>query len=304
MKTLDLNNKETFRKFQNALMKTMDEQYEVLSVKDTLKEADAYSFSTIVCLFEEITKDLYDSQKGKKCLKEYVETLKGNKSLLNAFSFLTSMKKPIAVSSPSLFVNESLSLVNEIKKREFLDGLKKLRKIVKEGLIISKKASAEIERIVNESKTEVMESIEYFLNNKKGLKNIAEYSNNISILSENVQKNLIPIKEDNENSKNVAELLEQINETATELTKGEKEAISELSLATISGKDEKEVFETFKNKCKDILMEAIKGEETIESISRFQKMLEGVEQKEYNKDTITDDILNFARLCETLEEHE
>ena len=95
-----------------------------------------------------------------------------------------------------------------------------------------------------------------------------------------------------------------INESISGLGKEEANAVKDLTLISLSGKDGKEIYETYKNKCKDILEEAVKNEEALETRSRFQRMLGQINERNYNKSTLNEDVLNFARLYATLKENE
>ena len=195
--------------------------------------------------------------------------------------------------------------MQEIKPSEYKAGLKKINNIIRESIELAALNTEELEELIKESKTDEAEAIDYLINNRKTLKNIAEYTNKVSTLTESVKNKRIFKSEDAlSESLNISDLLNMINESVSGLGKEEANAVKDLTLISLSGQDGKEIYETYKNKCKDILEEAVKNEEALETRSRFQRMLGQINERNYNKSTLNEDVLNFARLYATLKENE
>ena len=305
MKKLNFKDKETFKKLQESLMDVMNNRYNELCLNELKENLTSAPLYTTKHIFESISKDFYNTPKGKKILKEYVDTIKKNNSLRKAFIIFENMNKPQSVLSPDLFVNENLSFMQEIKLSEYKAGLKKINNIIRESIELAALNTEELEELIKESETDEAEAIDYLINNRKTLKNIAEYTNKVSTLTESVKNKRIFKSEDAlSESLNISDLLNMINESISGLGKEEANAVKDLTLISLSGKDGKEIYETYKNKCKDILEEAVKNEEALETSSRFQRMLGQINERNYNKSTLNEDVLNFARLYATLKENE
>lgn len=305
MKKLNFKDKETFKKLQESLMDVMNNRYNELCLNELKENLTSAPLYTTKHIFESISKDFYNTPKGKKILKEYVDTIKKNNSLRKAFIIFENMNKPQSVLSPDLFVNENLSFMQEIKLSEYKAGLKKINNIIRESIELAALNTEELEELIKESETDEAEAIDYLINNRKTLKNIAEYTNKVSTLTESVKNKRIFKSEDAlSESLNISDLLNMINESISGLGKEEANAVKDLTLISLSGQDGKEIYETYKNKCKDILEEAIKNEEALETRSRFQRMLGQINERNYNKSTLNEDVLNFARLYATLKENE
>ena len=305
MKKLNFKDKETFKKLQESLMDVMNNRYNELCLNELKENLTSAPLYTTKHIFESISKDFYNTPKGKKILKEYVDTIKKNNSLRKAFIIFENMNKPQSVLSPDLFVNENLSFMQEIKLSEYKAGLKKINNIIRESIELAALNTEELEELIKESETDEAEAIDYLINNRKTLKNIAEYTNKVSTLTESVKNKRIFKSEDAlSESLNISDLLNMINESISGLGKEEANAVKDLTLISLSGQDGKEIYETYKNKCKDILEEAVKNEEALETRSRFQRMLGQINERNYNKSTINEDVLNFARLYATLKENE
>lgn len=305
MKKLNFKDKETFKKLQESLMDVMNNRYNELCLNELKENLTSAPLYTTKHIFESISKDFYNTPKGKKILKEYVDTIKKNNSLRKAFIIFENMNKPQSVLSPDLFVNENLSFMQEIKLSEYKAGLKKINNIIRESIELAALNTEELEELIKESETDEAEAIDYLINNRKTLKNIAEYTNKVSTLTESVKNKRIFKSEDAlSESLNISDLLNMINESISGLGKEEANAVKDLTLISLSGKDGKEIYETYKNKCKDILEEAVKNEEALETRSRFQRMLGQINERNYNKSTLNEDVLNFARLYATLKENE
>lgn len=305
MKKLNFKDKETFKKLQESLMDVMNNRYNELCLNELKENLTSAPLYTTKHIFESISKDFYNTPKGKKILKEYVDTIKKNNSLRKAFIIFENMNKPQSVLSPDLFVNENLSFMQEIKPSEYKAGLKKINNIIRESIELAALNTEELEELIKESETDEAEAIDYLINNRKTLKNIAEYTNKVSTLTESVKNKRIFKSEDAlSESLNISDLLNMINESVSGLGKEEANAVKDLTLISLSGQDGKEIYETYKNKCKDILEEAVKNEEALETRSRFQRMLGQINERNYNKSTLNEDVLNFARLYATLKENE
>ena len=305
MKKLNFKDRETFKKLQESLMDVMNNRYNELCLNELKENLTSAPLYTTKHIFESISKDFYNTPKGKKILKEYVDTIKKNNSLRKAFIIFENMNKPQSVLSPDLFVNENLSFMQEIKLSEYKAGLKKINNIIRESIELAALNTEELEELIKESETDEAEAIDYLINNRKTLKNIAEYTNKVSTLTESVKNKRIFKSEDAlSESLNISDLLNMINESISGLGKEEANAVKDLTLISLSGKDGKEIYETYKNKCKDILEEAVKNEEALETRSRFQRMLGQINERNYNKSTLNEDVLNFARLYATLKENE
>lgn len=305
MKKLNFKDKETFKKLQESLMDVMNNRYNELCLNELKENLTSAPLYTTKHIFESISKDFYNTPKGKKILKEYIDTIKKNNSLRKAFIIFENMNKPQSVLSPDLFVNENLSFMQEIKPSEYKAGLKKINNIIRESIELAALNTEELEELIKESETDEAEAIDYLINNRKTLKNIAEYTNKVSTLTESVKNKRICKSEDAlSESLNISDLLNMINESVSGLGKEEANAVKDLTLISLSGQDGKEIYETYKNKCKDILEEAVKNEEALETRSRFQRMLGQINERNYNKSTLNEDVLNFARLYATLKENE
>lgn len=305
MKKLNFKDKGTFKKLQESLMDVMNNRYNELCLNELKENLTSAPLYTTKHIFESISKDFYNTPKGKKILKEYIDTIKKNNSLRKAFIIFENMNKPQSVLSPDLFVNENLSFMQEIKPSEYKAGLKKINNIIRESIELAALNTEELEELIKESETDEAEAIDYLINNRKTLKNIAEYTNKVSTLTESVKNKRIFKSEDAlSESLNISDLLNMINESVSGLGKEEANAVKDLTLISLSGQDGKEIYETYKNKCKDILEEAVKNEEALETRSRFQRMLGQINERNYNKSTLNEDVLNFARLYATLKENE
>lgn len=305
MRKFNFENSEDFKKLRESIISEMNARYEKLVLTETLNSLDTAPFFTTKHIFEAVSRGLYDNAKGKNTIKEYINTIKSNKSLKKAFMIYENINRPQSVLSPELFVNENLSFASQINPKEYTEGLKKLNKIVKESIIAAELSSDGLKKLISESENDTAKAVDFLINNRKSLKNVTEYTNNVSILSESVkEKNSLANKDNAADEQKISDLISCINESITGLKREEAEAIKELTLSSLAGKDGREVYEAYRQKCEELLNEAVESEETVEGRSRFQKMLEQVKNKNYNETMLNEDILNFARLYATLKENE
>lgn len=298
---LDINNKKDFDRIRESLMEELDKKYEEVSLNDMLKSLKNEPLYSLNNIFENFSANLCNTKEGSKCIAKFIDTIKENTSLLNAYAMLYTINHAENIKSPDIFVNEVATLSKNIDEKQYRVGMDTLSKIVKKCVMESKATSDEVSKAIEEAHTELNEAINYIIENKKSISNVGEYSNNMAIITE--QMNVRAKKEESEVcDKSVKELMDDINETAEGYTNGETNAIKEIALSTISGKSNREIYESFKNRCITLLSETISSDIAVEDKARFQKMMEQIKGKEYKEETLNEDVLNFARLYETLKE--
>jgi len=300
MKSINLKNSEDLKKLQKEMNTVFENRISNAELNESIEKLDSLSFANLKSIFEAITDKLFESKKGKNYIKQYVKTIKENKSLTNYYIISESITHPKNINNASIFLSESMSLNNNINKELFEKGVEKLSKIVKFAICESQISKEDLEKIITDNKN-LNESLDYILTNKKTLKNVSEYANHISSLNEYIQKHNI-IKEEVEVI-NAKPLFESLHESFYNngLENWENKAAIDITLCELANGNKKELFEQYKAECLSHI-EKMMETDNIEDKSRFATMKEQLMQKEFSEENLNEDILKLSKLSHTLSE--
>ena len=295
-----LKNSENLSKLKEEFNLAFEQQIENAKINELMENLYNYPLGSLRNLFESISSNVYDTKGGKKLISEYINTIKGNKSLRTAYSIYEAVKKPKYVTDVKLYLSESFNMSEGIDKAELNAGKKSLVSVIAEAVKESGLKYDEVCAILNEDK-DVNDTIMYMLSTKKTVKNLNERTNRIDSISKWVSAR-VPNRDINESVSN-KELVEGIGNLFENngLEHWENETIKDLTLSILSGDDGSKIFETYKNDCINILSEQIDSDNiSVEEKSRLVSMKEGLVQKEFSKDTLAEDLLKLSKLKNVL----
>lgn len=295
-----LKNSENLSKLKEEFNLAFEQQIENAKISELMENLYNYPLGSLRNLFESISSNVYDTKGGKKLISEYINAIKGNKSLRTAYSIYEAVKKPKYVTDVKLYLSESFNMSEGIDKAELNAGKKSLVSVIAEAVKESGLKYDEVCAILNEDK-DVNDTIMYMLSTKKTVKNLNERTNRIDSISKWVSAR-VPNRDIDESVSN-KELVDGIGNLFENngLEHWENETIKDLTLSILSGDDGSKIFETYKNDCINILSEQIDSENiSVEEKSRLVSMKEGLVQKEFSKDTLAEDLLKLSKLKNVL----
>lgn len=300
MKNTTFTTIDDFQRLKESFDDVMEKKIKKMKLEECVNSFDALPFACLDEIFKNTVDKLYETKKGKKLIKKYIKTIKESNDLKKVYSIYNIINTSNKINDGSLFIKESMSLIDGINKKNYADSLCSVSNIVKECVIAAKIDDEDIESIKAKYNGSVNESLDRVLFGKMNVGNIVNYTNDLSKITNFINENK---KNDNElvnEGKSVAELIDEFDKLFTNDIKiWESTAIKEICLADMSGKDKKDIFEEYKAECLNIIEENLNVKDT-ENSSRFQGMKEKLSKKEFNTDTIVEDILMLSELKHVL----
>ena len=289
-----------FQRLKESLNDVIDKRITKMKLEECINSFNSLSFACLNEIFKNTVDKLYETKEGKRLIKKYVKTIKESNDLKKVYSIYNIVNSPNKINDGTLFIKESISLIEEIDKKNYSDSLSSISDIVKECAVSANLDTEAIENIKDKYHGSISESLDYVLFNKMDMNNIVEYTNGLSRITNFINENK---KHENDlmaEGKSICELIGDFDKLFTnDIEIWESTAIKDISLAELSGKDKKGVFEEYKSECLSIIEENL-NEKDVENSSRFQGMKEKLMKKEFNSDTIVEDILMLSELKHVL----
>lgn len=282
---------------KESFNKILDKKIEKQKLSEMVSEISNMNFGEIKALFEGVSYRLFDND--KKCIADYVKTIKENKDLKTLYVLYENVIKPSFTNDPNLFVTSMLSISDNLDRKSLKEGLSKLRGVVKESVLKSGVKTDEIKEILSENK-DINKSLSFILTEKKTPKNLFEHTNNLHTVVEYINENM---KNSHETVLEGREkLISDLNESINCANDWETSVIKDLTLCFLSNSNSENLFEQYKNDCLSLLEEKIEDSDRVEEKARFSAMKQSLCEKEYKEDNFKDSILKLAELKYTLSE--
>lgn len=279
--------------YRKSVNEACDKRANMISVCTKANDLSLKDFGTIKESFETISPELFKTNEGKSIMKKYIDTIRGSKNLSTLHSIYENIRNANAESDVNFFINEMASNNWGVDKKSVDEDCKKLGRVLAEGYILI--GGNAVMPKQNES---LAKAVKFISENKKTAKNIADYSNAMKIIRENVEKNekVDNVFESKDLEKLAAELVEEFNmKYSSQLNDGEVEALREVSNSI----DRESVFEKYKKICVDKLSEAkenfIKENNTAAS-DKLNSIMEQISSKTYSVETVGNDICGMIEL--------
>ena len=291
----------TLQKFKEEIVKVLDEHIEKNKLNETIENVSTLEFSKIIALYEAISDKLLDTKNGCNVVKNYIKAIKESEELKNIYSIYNFINNGVNENQEEC-LNEALSCVKPISKKNYTKKLNELGSIVGEGLKVVNLNRSEIENILSNVNT-IYEDIDYLLFNKKTLKNVNEHINRkntiVNFLKEN-KKNNENIVEENVSNK---DLLDNINKEMGEIDEvWLKTLFEDITINNLSNNEPLVLFEKYKKECLSKINEILENTSNVYDKSKMSTMKEGLEHKNYKEESFHDDMIKLAELKNTLNE--
>jgi hypothetical protein len=245
--------------------------------------------------FESISPMLFKTNEGKKILNKYTKIIKENKNLSLLHTIYENIRKAGKNIDVDFFVNNMAETKWGINTNTLSEDTKKLGRVLAEGYLCVGEST---KNILPKENSSLDKAVEYIAENTKTNKNIAEYSNAVKIIKENVllNNNATDIFESSNNVELSDELIKEFNIKYTDkLTEEEVRTLKEISCST----DRESVFNKYKEVCTNKITEAkskFEKDGDKASSDRLQVVLEQIISKSYSKETVGNDICNLIEL--------
>jgi hypothetical protein len=257
--------------------------------------SDISSFHEIKTIFEAMAPSLFSTHDGRVCIKSFLTTINENKSLQTAYLLNENIAHCAYEGDKKSFLMESLGMIKDVSKAQFLKGIAKLQENLMEGIsILTDEDIANINKAINEINInkpmgEVLDSVTF---NPKRMSSLLEFNHYVDALvpfMEQIQKNSIKLSENN-NVETVEEILNRINEEES------KENL-EFFKTLVESENKETIFEEYKDNCTRAIRKAIRENKSNTEVSnKLENILEKVNRKTYNISTFGSDIASFIEL--------
>ena len=298
MRTININDFKTIEEVENyrkEINEACDKRADFITLCEKADKLSHKPFGYIKDCFEAIAPELFKSKEGKKIMSNYSKTIRENKNLSALHNLYENIRKSGKDMDIDFFANNIANTNWNVDKKTLSEDTLKVGRILAEGYLHLGKSAEDL----FPSENTVLESaVSYIAENKKTNKNIAEYSNAIKVIKENISS-----KESEENVFESTDLdvlakslLQEFNKKySSELTEEEANALREVS----SSENREDVFNKYKNACQSKLSESKKDFEEKgdkSSSERMTAILEQVSNKTYSLENLGNDICGFIEL--------
>jgi uncharacterized tellurite resistance protein B-like protein len=235
---------------------------------------------------ENISHLLFSTKEGGALLGKYQATIKNSKALSAMHTLYEGIRKANSASDVSFFINEIASQNWGVDKKELKEGLQKLGEVIGSAYIM---LGTDADEFITDGNKKLDEAVEYIATTPKTRKNIAEYSNAVKVIREQVE-NTSPADEPKEYNKLVKEFNEKYE---GKLTKEEMDLVNEVR----EGKNFEEIFNSYKERITSALSE---NKDNIPD-DKVQSLNEQLSEKKFSEDTVCEDIVNLSEIYRILE---
>ena len=292
-----MNKIEALNKLKAQLNEAFDRKISETKKGQIVEHLSEQPMYVLRAIFESVCDKLLDASNGEAVIKNYITLIKENSDLWNAYIVANSIKNPRNVNNIKSFTDMSVNVLKECNSEKYRDGIKKLSDVIKEAIKESNIPYDELDSIINESKTQINESIDYIVNNNFKAGNIVDWTNMVGNISDYVEKNNMMLEEKEYDGKTSEELLSELNETLNESRSNEWESkvLNDMSMCILSGRDKSELFEEYRTRCINTI-DAYSDEKSVEERARLNEMKLNLQAKKYNENTLSEDLLKMAEL--------
>ena len=282
-------------KYRSEMNEAIDNRLKFITLCEEANKASEQSFGYIKEAFENISPELFKSKKGKSLIQKYTKTIKESKTLKVLHSIYESIRKTGPDTDLSFFVNKITNDKTSINSAILETERKELGKILAEGMLSIGNSSIDLMPNVNIA---FDSAIEFIAENKSTLKNVAEFSDAVKIIKENISKhtNKSNTFENVNIEKYSSALVEEFNRKYDTLLSEEEKLV----IRTINSNPNKEdLFNDYKSTCLNKLSEAkdnFSANGDSEAVKRINSVIEKVENKVFIAENIIADICGFVDL--------
>lgn len=299
---VDLNNIDNLYALKEEFSNAIDKFISDKRLDEKISSIKELGFSDLVTLFEGVSETILDTKEGRKVVKNYVKLMKESESLNKAYGVNKLFTNGVNSDDSEMLIKETFEMCHKVNLNDYKKDLNRLSSIVSEAVKLS---NINIEKIDNllESKNDAFTSIDFLFENKKTLKNITEYVNNMTKVVKHVNENISKCNSSkNSDVATMEEVVKGINESVeVDGEEWSKELIERLTLNELANKSKEELFNEYKSECMEAFKRAVNDDDIdLTFKSKMLSMESKLSNRTYNEGTFNEDISNLAELKHTL----
>lgn len=255
-----------------------------------------FNIGIINDIFNQNVLTLLKTKKGKKIIKEYVNTIKSDETLLLEYKVFDYIENN---SLSKEHVNGAIDILKNISRKNISESNEKLNNILINNNLIKKTD------IINE---DLYKNINKLIFDKKSTKYINEKVKALNSISEHIEnrKNNDILTEDNEfkdfklDDLTVNVMVKNFNERYSDVLN--EDEIKIFKIVSNGTEDEQiNLFEELKKECISTTNEYLKEENIlVEDKEKLLNVKETLLEQKFSKENLIDDIITLIELKETL----
>lgn len=297
MNKLNINNSEKFLQFKNTLMEVMDNELEKMKLNESIENLDDLDFSALNNVLREVASNMLSKSNNPTVMANYIKLSKESAPIQTACILESKLKRPVTEADGLVYTNEVVGLFESVDKRKFMKDLSKMKKIAKNAVLESNMKYDEFNQLVENSKTQINESISYLLCNKKTPKNVNKYVDALNVVSNYVNENKTSVVV-SDKSMDTTSIMSELNSCINECEEWMKQPLNDIVIGLVDENKQQGIFENYKTQCIQSLNEC--KTDDVETKSKLFTMRDQLTKKEYNKDTFKNDILMMSKFNNVL----
>lgn len=260
------------------------------SAKNDILYGEGRGFGVIYKVIEENTVNMFKKKGENKKLAEIVKYIKENKTLMNEMNTLKALMYPENVKDAENYVNEALSIIPSLDKKEVFEENEKL---------ISKMRELGINEMIDikDDDMELFEAVDYLMSNRKSFSNLNEYVDKKKVVVEHVRN--VCENESKKADKKIDEVYDSLKKSISEKYEGLNDDEKAL-MEKVNETDDKEgLFEETKKEALKMLQERYNSC-TTENKEKIDGIISLINERKFNESTICADVAEMIEIRNTL----
>lgn len=280
-----IKNHADLEEIRRIVNEAIDNRKKSLNRRDEAIVLARAPFGYIKEAMEYMIPELFNSNKGRSLIGQYVSTIKGDPALKNQHTVYENIRKA--------GTDNCMSILNEMSN--YIDDsqvdnadLEKVRSIVAEAYM--RTPSVMKEDLPKGHSRAFYESVEYLATHKKQFENLADYAEKTRIVEDSVKN-----PEDKYGFDDTETLVEHFNKTYSCLDTEDFDLVKEM----ITLDDKEALFSKCKKKCIRKLNEAkakFESDNDEATSAKLDGFISALKSKNYNKESVNEDITNMLAL--------
>ena len=285
IEALENNNVEEYGNF----VKEADKMFQLYK-EDAKLTYECTNFGMANHIFENALPKLFKSH--SKVIREFINTIKGDKNLLAQFKFQVALKGISEGVDKRCYINDALELSkNNIDIKSLKESNEKLFKIIE-------KYDIKPSEMINENDLRLYESCDYLFKNNPKLSNLNKINENINVLLSSIE-NKSCVHED---KKDFSCMVQEFDEKYGKILNEDEKSLVKTILETKSSDSfdkKKELYDAYKNECIEkinSLYESASNEEK-EGLTAIKEQLE---TQVFSEETLIKDLARLLEIRDVL----
>lgn len=286
--------------YRKEINEACDKRAKYINVCTRANELSNKSFGVIKEAFEAIAPELFRTNEGKTILNKYSKLISTNHNLSALHSLYENIRKAGKSSDAEYFTSTITDVDWNVDKKTLSEDCRRLGRILAEGYIYLGGVN---ESLLPKENVKLDSAVQFIGTNRKTVKNIAEYSNAVKVIKENIaskETDGVDINESVDIDALANSLIRDFNEKYS--NSSEFESVN-LVKEIYSASNKEVVFGKYKDNCINAINEATSQFEQngdSESCKKLKNIMEQINKKIYSSETLVDDVCNFINIAKVV----